>query len=60
MNMEIGTKAAQFPEKEYKNGIFVALKTDKFLRFFKALAGCWVKSIRVNLLTLKSAALMVT
>ncbi len=23
MNVEIGTEAAQFPEKEYKNGIFV-------------------------------------
>ncbi len=25
MNVEVGTKAAQFPEKEYKNGIFVAV-----------------------------------
>jgi hypothetical protein len=25
MNAEIGTKAAQFPEKEYFNGIFVAV-----------------------------------
>jgi hypothetical protein len=25
MNMEIGIKAAQFPEKKYKNGIFVAV-----------------------------------
>jgi hypothetical protein len=25
MNVEIGTKAAQFPEKEYINGIFVAV-----------------------------------
>ncbi len=24
MNVEIGTEAAQFPEKEYTNGIFVA------------------------------------
>jgi hypothetical protein len=24
MNVEIGTETAQFPEKEYKNGIFVA------------------------------------
>ncbi len=24
MNVEIGTEAAQFPEKEYKNGICVA------------------------------------
>jgi hypothetical protein len=27
MNVEIGTKAAQFPEKEYINGIFVAVHT---------------------------------
>jgi hypothetical protein len=25
MNVEIGIEAAQFPEKEYINGIFVAL-----------------------------------
>jgi hypothetical protein len=25
MNVEIGTEAAQLPEKEYKNGIFVAV-----------------------------------
>ncbi len=27
--MEIGTEAAQFPEKEYINGIFVAVRTDR-------------------------------
>jgi hypothetical protein len=27
MNAEIGTKAAQFPEKEYINGIFLAVRT---------------------------------
>jgi hypothetical protein len=27
MNVEIGAKAALFPEKEYINGIFVAVKT---------------------------------
>jgi hypothetical protein len=26
MNVEIGTEAAQFPEKEYLNGIFVAVQ----------------------------------
>jgi hypothetical protein len=25
MNVEIGTEAAQFPEKEYINGIFIAV-----------------------------------
>jgi hypothetical protein len=28
MNVEIGTEAAQFPEKEYINGIFVAVRSD--------------------------------
>jgi hypothetical protein len=27
MNVEIGTEAAQFPEKEYIKGIFLALHT---------------------------------
>jgi hypothetical protein len=26
MNVEIGTEAAQFPEKEYVNGIFVGVQ----------------------------------
>jgi hypothetical protein len=26
MNVEIGTEAAQFPEKEYINGIFIAVQ----------------------------------
>jgi hypothetical protein len=29
MNVEIGAEAAQFPEKEYINGIFVAVHKDK-------------------------------
>ncbi len=33
MNVEIGTKATQFPQKEYINGIFFAVHI-KFLRFF--------------------------
>jgi hypothetical protein len=28
MNVEIGTEAAQFPEKEYINGIFLAVCAD--------------------------------
>jgi hypothetical protein len=28
MKVEIGTEAAQFPEKECKNGIFVAVQPD--------------------------------
>jgi hypothetical protein len=33
MNVEIGTEAAQFPEKEYINGIFIAVKV---ILFFNA------------------------
>jgi hypothetical protein len=29
MNVEIGTEAAQFPEKEYINGIFVAVHSSR-------------------------------
>jgi hypothetical protein len=28
MNVEIGTEAAQFPEKEYINGIFLAVQEE--------------------------------
>ncbi len=30
MNVEIGAEAALFPEKEYINGIFVAVQADNF------------------------------
>jgi len=33
MNVEIGTEAAQFPEKEYINGIFVAVHVSQPLPF---------------------------
>ncbi len=29
MNVGIGTEAAQFPEKEYKSGIFLAVRGSK-------------------------------
>jgi hypothetical protein len=29
MNVEIGTEAAQFPDKEYVNGLFVAVRGTK-------------------------------
>ncbi len=32
MNVEIGTDAAQFPEKEYINGISVAVCTNIIIR----------------------------
>jgi hypothetical protein len=31
MNVQIGTEAAQFPEKEYRNGIFLAVWQMYFL-----------------------------
>jgi hypothetical protein len=31
MNVEIGTEAAQFPEKEYTKGIFIAVRDRKYL-----------------------------
>jgi hypothetical protein len=31
MNVEIGTEVAQFPEKEYINGIFVAVRPHLWL-----------------------------
>jgi hypothetical protein len=34
MNVEIGTEAAQFPEKEYINGIFVAVYHEKLYFFY--------------------------
>ncbi len=33
MNVEIGTEAAQFPEKEYINGIFVAVLNKQIIWF---------------------------
>jgi hypothetical protein len=32
MTVEIGTEASQFPEKEYINGIFVALHASRMIR----------------------------
>ncbi len=42
MNVEIGTEAAQFPEKEYISGIFVAVYTD-FLSLFTRYAGMYCR-----------------
>jgi hypothetical protein len=33
MNVEIGTEATQFPEKEYKNGIFIAVCRSSYTLF---------------------------
>ncbi len=37
MNVEIGTEAAQFPENEYINGIFVAVHSLKSKVFLEGL-----------------------
>jgi hypothetical protein len=39
MNVQIGTEAAQFPEKEYKNGIFLAVCNPERNRGRKRLNG---------------------
>ncbi len=36
MNVEIGTEAKQFPEKEYMNGIFLAVLINKIAGWKKA------------------------
>jgi hypothetical protein len=33
MNVEIGTKATQFPEKEYRNRIFIAVYANYCVQF---------------------------
>jgi hypothetical protein len=40
MSVEIGTEAVQFPEKEYINGIFVAVYVT-ILRHVLPLPLCW-------------------
>jgi hypothetical protein len=34
MNVEVGTEAAQFPEKEYINGIFLAVYISDCVAFY--------------------------
>ncbi len=42
MNVEIGTEAALFPEKEYINGIFLAVKDGPGFDSHPTFqAGCW-------------------
>jgi hypothetical protein len=50
MNVEIRTKAKQFPEKEYINGIFIAVQSSK--KLFSALASGLSKA---NLVELRSS-----
>jgi hypothetical protein len=35
MNVDTGTEAAQFPEKEYINGIFLAVRKERYRRVGK-------------------------
>ncbi len=52
MNVEIGTEAAQSPEKEYINGIFVAVyKACRWILVF--LGGLTTKRARVEYSVLK-------
>ncbi len=46
MNGEIGTEAAQFPEKEYTNGIFLAvyISVSKYL-----LASYWSEQVLISI-----------
>jgi hypothetical protein len=38
MNVEIGTEAVEFPEKEYINGIFLAVHRGRGRQFCQSLA----------------------
>ncbi len=50
MNVEIGTKAAQFPEKEYISGIFLAVPNGGFSN------GCIKKRFSIYKLSLHKKA----
>ncbi len=53
MNVEIGTEAAQFPEKEYVNGIFVAVWSTAGRTYCiqnNLLSGRWIKTLGVKAL----------
>jgi hypothetical protein len=56
MNMEIGTEAAQFPEKEYINGIFLQCVIFNMvnLSFFKSVTAGTIASCQ-TLLGLQSS-----
>jgi hypothetical protein len=40
MNVKIGTEAAQFPEKEHINGIFVAVHQQRLAKADGTIMGC--------------------
>ncbi len=47
MNVEIGTEAAQFPEKEYINGIFLAVRVaSDYLHRCRVFALVRIKKLR--------------
>ncbi len=41
MNVDIGTEAAQLPEKEHINGIFVAVQADIILPHPQSFISCY-------------------
>ncbi len=53
MNVEIGTEAAQFPEKEYINGIFVAVQDGAWTDLFENLSVNSLKGDLSNATTFK-------
>jgi hypothetical protein len=53
MNVEIGAEAAQFPEKEYINGIAVAVhETHPYVPYRKKLGLSWKTTVNIFLLVL--------
>jgi hypothetical protein len=56
MNLEIGTEAAQFPEKEYINGIFVAVTYIEDLSLTPLLFSLIVTKLHFSVLTSSSSS----
>jgi hypothetical protein len=57
MNVEIGTEAAQFPEKKYINGIFVAVWPNGPYKFSIFMIFCQLFSIGILLVSTSIAVL---
>ncbi len=45
MNVEIGTEAALFPEKEYKKGIFIAVSERNGIKWSQEKLKGWQKTL---------------
>jgi hypothetical protein len=48
MNVEIGTEAAQFPGKEYINGIFLAVQQQPYIRSTSQIRGTLSKNVALT------------